>query len=550
MLLGACSGAGGGAAGSGGSEPSSQAAPAGASSSGESVAGTDASEESAPAAAGSVTDAEAADDADEAAPVAVKILTQMFPTTINPSEMGMYKDIEQALNVRLEWETVPYDIFPERKGIILSSGELPDIFFAGLSDSDITTNSDLFLDMSAHLDKMPNVTAMFAQNRDIEIVSTFPPDGKIYSLPQVYGIRPTSAVTIAINQAWLDKLGLPMPGDLQEFEAALVAFKDGDPNGNGEADELPLDWMTDGHGHSIYAAMGGIWGQIDGCNEDMVYVDDEGNVGFVYEYDGFYKLTQYLHKWYGMGLISPEIYTSTRDQKQSYFSDGEGARVGVQTNWAPSGPFAGEYAIMPLVPEFKDSDAGMFFPTSSAQIQTNAVLINRRSEHIDKCVEIVNWFYSEDYSIQSQYGSFGDTTAKLADGSYEILQPADGDIEASKWKYSIHGYGPGNFSRELEKKTKAPAALTLRQEQGAVYEPWSLPPERIFPPVKYDEETSQEMAILQADIKPYVKQMQAKWCIDGGIEEDWDGYLATLKQMGIDEYRAIFQRAYDEAMSG
>jgi putative aldouronate transport system substrate-binding protein len=481
------------------------------------------------------------------ASVTINILTQMFPTTIAPSEMGMYQDIEKMFGVKLEWETIPYDIFPERKGVILSSEELPDIFFAGLSDSDVTTNSDLFLDMSEYLDKMPNVRTMFEQNRNCEIVSRFPPDGKIYSLPQVYGIRPTSAVTIAINQVWLDKLGLLMPSDLHEFEDVLVAFKERDPNGNGEADELPLDWMTDGHGHSIYAALGGIWGEIDSCNEDMVYVD-QGKIGFVFEYEGFYKLTQYLHKWYEMGLISPEVYTNTRDQKVSYFSDGETARVGVQTNWAPSGPYADEYAIMPLVPESKDSNIKMVFPTTTAQTQTNAVLINRKSAHIDKCIEIVNWFYSEDYSIQSQYGSFGVAVIKNDDGTYEILQPDDGDIEASKWKNSIHGYGPGNFSRELEKKTKAPAALTLRQEQGAVYEPWALPPDRIFPPVKYDEETSQELAILQADIKPYVKQMQAKWCIDGGIEDDWDNYLNTLKQMGLEEYRAIFQDAYDKAM--
>lgn len=38
----------------------------------------------------------------------------------------------------------------------------------------------------------------------------------------------------------MGKLGLPMPTTLDEMAATLVAFKIQDPNGNGEADEIPL----------------------------------------------------------------------------------------------------------------------------------------------------------------------------------------------------------------------------------------------------------------------------------------------------------------------
>ena len=42
-----------------------------------------------------------------------------------------------------------------------------------------------------------------------------------------------------IRQDWLDKLGLKMPVTQEEFVDVLRAFKTQDPNGNGQADEIP-----------------------------------------------------------------------------------------------------------------------------------------------------------------------------------------------------------------------------------------------------------------------------------------------------------------------
>ena len=38
----------------------------------------------------------------------------------------------------------------------------------------------------------------------------------------------------------LDALGLEMPQTVDEYYETLVAFRDKDPNGNGEQDEIPL----------------------------------------------------------------------------------------------------------------------------------------------------------------------------------------------------------------------------------------------------------------------------------------------------------------------
>jgi putative aldouronate transport system substrate-binding protein len=47
------------------------------------------------------------------------------------------------------------------------------------------------------------------------------------------------------------------------------------------------------------------------------------------------------------------------------------------------------------------------------------------------------------------------------------------------------------------------------------------------------------------DITDYVKTIQAKWLIEGGIEQEWDAFLTRLKAMGIDEYTRIEQAQID-----
>ena len=66
------------------------------------------------------------------------------------------------------------------------------------------------------------------------------PDGAIYGLPQAV-IAPEMRVPskMFINKKALEIAGMEQPADLDEFYKLLVAIRDGDQNGNGQADERP-----------------------------------------------------------------------------------------------------------------------------------------------------------------------------------------------------------------------------------------------------------------------------------------------------------------------
>lgn len=66
-----------------------------------------------------------------------------------------------------------------------------------------------------------------------------------------------------------------------------------------------------------------------------------------------------------------------------------------------------------------------------------------------------------------------------------------------------------------------------------------------YPNVTYSQEELNQLASLYVSINSYVKQQASKWVVDGGIETEWDSYLANLKNMGLDEFIKIQQDAYD-----
>ena len=42
-----------------------------------------------------------------------------------------------------------------------------------------------------------------------------------------------------------------------------------------------------------------------------------------------------------------------------------------------------------------------------------------------------------------------------------------------------------------------------------------------------------------------MKQNIAKWIVSGGIDQEWDGYVSQLKNVGVDKMIEVYQQAYD-----
>ncbi|WP_337100546.1 extracellular solute-binding protein [Paenibacillus sp. YIM B09110] len=125
-------------------------------------------------------------------------------------------------------------------------------------------------------------------------------DGKYYGIPV---INPTNIYRIPIvyRKDWLDKLGLPVPQTLSDFEKVIYAFTNEDPDGNGLKDTYGLS----SEGMNVVF---GAFGQIVFADQLYFGVKDEKLVIGALQPE-MKEALQYLSKWYRDGVIDPEFIT-------------------------------------------------------------------------------------------------------------------------------------------------------------------------------------------------------------------------------------------------
>ncbi|MEL6682986.1 MAG: hypothetical protein AAFQ09_10110 [Pseudomonadota bacterium] len=128
----------------------------------------------------------------------------------------------------------------EALNLMLASGNIPDI----VGSSRIRDFVNQFGPEGAFVplndliaEHAPNIAAYYAERPDIE-AAVKAADGQMYYIPYLPDGKYGRAYWIRTD--WLDALDLEVPQTVEEYENVLRAFKTQDPNGNGEADEVPL----------------------------------------------------------------------------------------------------------------------------------------------------------------------------------------------------------------------------------------------------------------------------------------------------------------------
>ncbi|WP_240416031.1 extracellular solute-binding protein [Paenibacillus periandrae] len=127
----------------------------------------------------------------------------------------------------------------------IASGDIPDLFvpWKGI-ESDLAKQGAL-ADLTDLLPKYaPHVYNRIPEDVWKNVKKSDPTGkGRIYFVPKVTLSNDYGGF---IRKDWLDKLGLSIPQTQDEYVNVLRAFRDKDPNGNGQKDELPLSGREQG----------------------------------------------------------------------------------------------------------------------------------------------------------------------------------------------------------------------------------------------------------------------------------------------------------------
>jgi putative aldouronate transport system substrate-binding protein len=191
-------------------------------------------------------------------PVTFSVLT-MDNAGVSSFEDNRYTDwLQEKTNVQVTWQLVPEEEAEGRLNLMLASGDIPEIIFSIVNPSQqaLYGAQGLFLPLNDLIEQhAPNLKRAFEIYPGMRETLTAS-DGNIYGMLTLEDCYHCSmSQKLWIYQPWLDALGLEMPTTTDEFEQVLLAFKEQDPNGNGQADEIPLSTTSslDGWQNSLDA---------------------------------------------------------------------------------------------------------------------------------------------------------------------------------------------------------------------------------------------------------------------------------------------------------
>ena len=461
---------------------------------------------------------------------------------------GIMKELEEKHTIKINWQVYYNSDWTEQKSLLLASGDLPDAFFGSicLTETDVAQNKDYFVELTEGIEKnMPNLTAIFEKEPALKAAAQNR-DGEIYSLVKKLPLRPKVANSMYINKEWLDNLGLSMPTTYEELADVLKAFKEQDADGDGDPNnEIP--YTNAGSLAGDLSNLLAPFGTIVSRTGNFMQIDASGNPAFVPITENYKEAVKWAHELYAAGCLDQEYFTQDSSMASAKRMAEGGSQTGLVFAWTADAEMGENASQFELCEAVAGPDGNRYVESDPTylDIANRELIITTQCKNPDKLLQWADDFYTDLVSLQTYYGSIPDQVEDKGDGTYEVLLPADGTtLDTSAWSYSMRDFGPKYMTEEFQKNVILPdsqgdGVKLAQDETNAKYAS-----DIAFPVVSYTTEQLTTLASLTTDINDYASAQYAHWVVDGGIEEEWDAYLAQLDQMGLQDVLAIHNDAY------
>jgi len=414
-----------------------------------------------------------------------------------------------------------------------------------------------FIDLVPYIKKgqLPHFKAFLDSRPDV-YAALLTPDGKLYHMPYV----PDGGVARVyyLRTDWLKKLGLKSPATTEELEVVLKAFRDKDPNGNGQKDEIP--YFNDKYREGLRLL--NLWGA-------RVYGNDNYAVRIVADKKGdplyhawttpkFRAALVEYSRWYGEGLIDQQMFTRKENTARKELLTK--LNVGGMTHeWvASTGGYNYDKALLQTVPDFKfeviapvaNKGSKAFEEHARMLVKPDGWAVSAASKNIPSALKYMDWFYSPEGRKTINFGVKGQTWNTESNG-HPVFTP-----EALAWQYEA-----GGMNRALWTKQGAQAPIGYHQDfeyerpwtpeiaqKGVLLyaDPAKVPYMFQTPVMTFTAKEQEVINDVQDVLNTYLEEAVIKMIMTGAAKNDadWSAYVKRAQDIGSEKLVAAYQGAY------
>jgi putative aldouronate transport system substrate-binding protein len=331
-----------------------------------------------------------------------------------------------------------------------------------------------------------------------------------------------------------------MPATVDELHDVLLAIKNTDVNGKGVGAVVPF--ITDRNLVGI-KAMAGLFGTRWG---DPIILNDRVVYGPVTE--NYRKYVETMAQWYREGLINSDFPVRSELDSMILSSDaaftigsmGSGLTMG-RTALLRSDPGSD----LDSIPYPKGPD-GYQSLVDDAWRNPYGTAITSANKYPVESLKWLDYFYSYQGSIDSTFGVLGESY-EMINGRPVLLDAVMNPTNGYNQEEAIarYGLGPVNFPNARHIEFYQQVNLVTEQQQR-IQTNWKTGMrDIILPPITMTPEETTRSSSIMSDIRTYVDEMTVKFIIGTEPLTQYDAFVQTVKNMGIDRAVELYQTAVD-----
>lgn len=304
---------------------------------------------------------------------------------------------EDELNIKTEYELLaPGEQYNQQIKLLMSSNELPDYFkINDWADFQQMADAGLLADMTDIYEKYasPLLRSIIEKETDkIFLPVTY--EGRKYGIPRVF--PSTNGYShLWIRQDWLDNLKLEVPRTMDDLMNIAKAFKEQDPDGNGQDDTLGMRL------DKTYMDQKGLFWAFGGYPNFWLTKED-GSIDFGTVQPEIKEGLQFIKTMLDDGLVNPEFATTDREtSKEEIVSGKSGMYYGPHWETPKDSMEADENAVWIETP-LPTKDGGEIKIPLTLGGQDGAIVATANAEHPEAIVKMMNAY------VEALFGETGD----------------------------------------------------------------------------------------------------------------------------------------------
>ncbi len=459
------------------------------------------------------------------------------------SSMWYYQQIEQQTGVHVDFTEVKDSEWSSSVGLAFARGKMPDMILRGSLDiEEYGVTRHLLVPLDEYMDRgfLPNYTArMDEAGLRNQLTAS---DGHIYQLGFLISQDVNTNGHFFINRKWLDQLHLSVPETVEELTEVLRRFRNGDPNGNGLPDEIPLEFTFDDNTTGIYNLFSffGI-----PLNEDFVYLDRNGKVRFAPEEDAFFEALAWLHQLYLEGLLDIDFISQGSSIWAAKVNEGN---IGMFSYWrlqntALSPGITADYEIM--LPVHAEGTAACL-PRNMDIVEFGAAL-TADNRNVEASLRWLDAQFETENMLVSQNGPVGDTLVRREDGRYEVAYvPAGNELYQTVPVICGQFFAPADYYASVyvpAAHRREKAGYCELYGRAGVLEPVSA--KMMTAVASKTTAESSETARLKTKLKSIVDAGIVAMVTQGVTDERIEAFRSSLNENGCAEYCQVYQQIHD-----